>query len=261
MIPTDTMRVLVVDDEPLARRGVCMRLASHADMSVVGECGDGESAVAAMLETTPDLVFMDVQMPGMSGLEALGTLSPHERPMAILLTAYDQFAIRAFEIHALDYLLKPIDDDRFCEALDRARQARVTRQRQRMSHGVDALLAARTDAPSYATRFSVRTGHRISFVDATQIDWIEATGDYAGLHVGGKLHLVRETLHQLAQRLDPARFVRIHRSTIVCIDRIAEMQALSNRDSLLRLRDGTPLRASRTYVEALHDALAGKSKI
>jgi two-component system LytT family response regulator len=260
MMTDGNMRVLVVDDEPLARRGVCTRLASHADMSIVGECGDGESAVTAMLEKTPDLVFMDVQMPGMSGLEALGVLSPHERPMAILLTAYDQFAIRAFEIHALDYLLKPIDDDRFCEALERARHAHLTRYHQRMASGVDAWLAARTDVPAYATRFSVRTGNRISFVDAMQIDWIEATGDYAGLHVGDKLYLVRETLHQLARRLDPARFVRIHRSTIVCIDRIAEMQALSNRDSLLRLRDGTPLRASRTYVEALHDAL-GKAGI
>jgi two-component system, LytTR family, response regulator len=122
--------------------------------------------------------------------------------------------------------------------------------------GVDGLLAARSDTPAYARRFTVRIGHRITFVDAAEIDWIEAAGDYAGLHVSGRVHLVREPLHRLARRLDPARFVRIHRSTIVCIERVTELEALSNRDSLLRLRDGTPLRASRTYVDDLRAALA-----
>jgi two-component system, LytTR family, response regulator len=250
------IRILVVDDERLARSGVCTRLTNHADLEVIGECSDGETALAAIVVQEPDLVFMDVQMPGMSGIDVLGQLSPQKRPMAVLLTAYDHFAIRAFEIHALDYLLKPIDDERFAEALDRARQALVLHRHGLHTGGIDGLLAARSGSPAYASRFTVRIGHRITFVDAAEIDWIEAAGDYAGLHVSGKVHLVREPLHQLVRRLDPARFVRIHRSTIVCIERVTELEALSNRDSLLRLTDGTPLRASRTYVDDLRAALA-----
>jgi Response regulator of the LytR/AlgR family len=251
-----TMRVLVVDDEPLARRGITTRLSAHADVQVIGEADDGEAAVSIIVGAAPDLVFMDVQMPGMSGFEALGLLSPRERPMTIFLTAYDQFALRAFEVHALDYLLKPIDDERFAEALDRARETLAMRLDRNPAAGLQALLATQRDA-SYASRFAVRIGNRVAFIAAADIDWIEAMGDYAGLHVGGKVHLLRERLHQLARRLDPAQFMRIHRSTIVRVDRIAEMEALSNRDSLLRLRDGTPLRASRTYGDALRATLAG----
>ncbi|MFC5436639.1 LytR/AlgR family response regulator transcription factor [Rhodanobacter umsongensis] len=252
-----TVRVLVVDDEPLARRGVIKRLAAHNDMQVVGEAGDGKAALSAILDTTPDLVFMDVQMPGMGGLEALGTLSPRERPMTIFLTAYDQFALRAFEVQALDYLLKPIDDERFAEALDRSRETLATRRGRSTASGLQMLLAAQRGTPDYASRFAVRIGNRVAFIDAADIDWIEAMGDYAGLHVGSKVYLLRERLHQLSRRLDPTQFMRIHRSTIVRVNRIAEMEALSNRDSLLRLHDGTPLRASRTYGEALRAALAG----
>ncbi len=252
-----TMRVLVVDDEPLARRGITTRLSTHADMQVIGEVGDGEAALSAIVDNAPDLVFMDVQMPGMSGLETLALLSPRERPLAIFLTAYDQFALRAFDVHALDYLLKPIDDERFAEALDHARDMLALRRGRDQQPGLQALLSAPTAGPDHPSRFAVRTGNRVIFVAARDIDWIEAMGDYAGLHVDGKVHLLREPLHQLAHRLDPAQFVRIHRSTIVRVDRIAEMEALSNRDSLLRLHDGTPLRASRTYGDALRTVLAG----
>jgi two-component system LytT family response regulator len=250
-----TMRVLVVDDEPLARRGVVKRLSAHTDVQLIGEAGDGEAALSAIVDMAPDLVFMDVQMPGMSGFEALGLLPPRERPLTIFLTAYDQFALRAFEVHALDYLLKPIDDERFVEALDRARAALAVHRGRHHVAGLQALLAAQT-GPGYATRFAIRIGHRVVFIAAADIDWIEAMGDYAGLHVAGKVHLLRERLHLLVRRLDPAQFVRIHRSTIVRADRIAEMELLSNRDSLLRLRDGTPLRASRTYGDALRAAIA-----
>ena len=252
-----TIRVLVVDDEPLARRGVFKRLSAHADVEVVGEAGDGEAACSAMVDAKPDLVFMDVQMPGMDGFETLGLLPPRERPLTIFLTAYDQFALRAFEVHALDYLLKPIDDERFVEALDRARDTLAAHRGRNQAAGLQALLAGRGETP-HASRFAVRIGHRVVFVAVADIDWIEAMGDYAGLHVAGKVHLLRERLHQLAQRLDPAQFVRIHRSTIVRVDRIAEMEVLSNRDCLLRLRDGTPLRASRTYGDALRVAIAGR---
>ena len=239
------MRVLVVDDEPLARDGVRARLSGHGDLQLVGEAGDGEDALARIRSLRPDLVFMDVQMPGLDGLEALRRLPAAERPLSILLTAYDQFAVGAFEIQALDYLLKPIDDERFREALDRARAAF-----RRRATGEAAKSA-------YARRFTVRTGQRIAVIDADEIDWIEACDDYAGLHVGPRVHLLREPLHQLAGRLDPACFVRIHRSAIVRLERIAELEPLVNRDCLLRLRDGTPLRVSRTYIDQLNAALSG----
>lgn len=238
------MRVLVVDDEGLARGGVRARLAAHGDMQWVGEAGDGEEAIRQIETLRPDLVFMDVQMPGLDGLDVLRHVAPAVRPLAILLTAYDHFAIGAFEIQALDYLLKPIDDERFREALDRARVAFRHRT------------AGEGARPAYARRFTVRTGQRIAVIDADEIDWIEASDDYAGLHVGPRVHLLREPLHQLAGRLDPACFVRIHRSAIVRLDRIAEMEPLANRDCLLRLRDGTPLRVSRTYIDQLNAALA-----
>ena len=238
------MRVLVVDDEALARGGVRARLATHADMRLIGEAGDGEEAVRSIAALRPDLVFMDVQMPGLDGLAALRQLPAAERPLSILLTAYDHFAVSAFEIQALDYLLKPIDDERFRESLDRARAAFHHRT------AGDAM------PPAYARRFTVRTGQRIAVIDADEIDWIEACDDYAGLHVGSRVHLLREPLHQLARRLDPAQFARIHRSSIVKLDRIAELEPLVNRDCLLRLRDGTPLRVSRTYMDLLNAALA-----
>ena len=239
------LRVLIADDEPLARGGVRARLAGHADVRLVGECKDGPSALAALQAQPPDLLFIDVQMPGMSGLDVLEALTPERRPLTVLLTAYEQFALRAFELRALDYLLKPIDDERFADALDRARQVLALQRGGQPSH-----------AP-HATRFQVRLGHRVRLVRADQIDWVEAQGDYAGLHANGQLHLLRESLQRLARRLDPAQFLRIHRSTIVRLDRVAEMQALSNRDHLVRLRDGTVLRASRTYVDALRAAWLG----
>ncbi len=241
------MRVMVVDDEPLAREGVRARLAWHNDLCWIGEAGDGEAAVKVMQRLKPDLVFMDVQMPGISGIDALRSIESEQRPLAILLTAYDQFAVSAFELPALDYLLKPIDDQRFRESLDRARAA------MRLRAGNDT-------APSlaWAERFSIRVGQRVVVVDANDVDWIEAHDDYAGLHVGPQLYLLREPLHQLSLRLDPRRFIRVHRSAIVCIDRVAELESLSNRDCLLRLKDGTPLRASRTYVDSLRAALAAR---
>ena len=242
------MRVAIVDDEPLARNGVATRLAAHADVEIVGEFGDGVAALAGIRALAPDVAFVDVQMPRMSGIDLLASLAPHERPMAILLTAHDEFAVRAFACNAIDYLLKPVDDDRFAEALDRARAALPYRGR--------AVATSTAAAPAaWLTRFEVRVGRRVAFVDAHDVTRIEADGDYAVLHVGERRFLVRESLQRLALALDPARFVRVHRSTIVRVDRVADLQPLSNRDALLRLADGTPVRASRTYIAALLDAL------
>lgn len=238
------IRVAIVDDEPLARLAVKVRLARRSGFELVAEYADGDTAFAGIAAHRPDLVFIDIQMPGRSGLEVLAGLAPEQRPMAILLTAHDGFALQAFDLAALDYLLKPIDDERLDEALDRAQLAFPYRRQGRPA------------APMPWTRtFSVRAGMNTVLVPACDVERIEAEGDYANLHVNGKTWLVRERLHHLATQLDPHQFQRVHRSTIVRIDTIAELRSLTNRDALLRLRDGSLLRASRTYMPALLDAL------
>lgn len=244
------IRVAVIDDEPLARLAVKVRLARRSGFELVGEFGDGDSACEGIVALRPDLVFVDVEMPGRTGLEVLAALPPGQRPMAILLTAYDGFAVQAFDLAAIDYLLKPVDDERLDEALDRAQQAFPYRGQGR---------AAPPVAPTVHT-FSVRVGARTVLVPVAEVERIEADGDYATLHANGKTWLVRERLHNLAMKLDPRQFHRIHRSTIVRLDMIAELRALTNRDALLRLRDGSVLRASRTYMPALAEALQHLNK-
>lgn len=278
------IRVAVVDDEPLARSGVVARLAAYADdVVVVCEYADGPAALAGLSAQSPDLVFIDVQMPGMNGLDVLAALPAAKRPLAILLTAHDSFAVRAFALNAVDYLLKPVDDERFVEALDRARQVFARRQLEHggevVSRSGDAVQAGAgnpggpvvesavlpadgmerngASALKWLTRFAIRIGRRAVFVDVNDVEWIQADGDYATLHVGEREHLLRESLHGLAAQLDPARFVRVHRSTIVRLDRVAELQPLANRDAMLRLHDGTPLRVSRTYIDLLLARLRG----
>ncbi|MET0937457.1 MAG: LytTR family DNA-binding domain-containing protein [Luteibacter sp.] len=233
------IRVAVIDDEPLARRGVVARLAAEADVTVVAEGVDGH-ALAGLRRSAVDVVIVDVQMPGLSGLDGLAAIPVAERPLAILLTAHDSFAVRAFELNAIDYLLKPVDDERFAESIDRAR-----RQLGRQNKPADTVVE----------RFAIRVGTKLSFVDARDVEWIEADGDYAALHAGGQRHLLRESLQELSRRLDASRFLRVHRSAIVRIDQVVELQPRSNRDAVLRLRDGTTLRASRTYIDPLLAAL------
>jgi two-component system LytT family response regulator len=245
---TAPIRVAIVDDEPLARLAVKLRLAQRSEFALVAEYGDGDSAAAGIAALRPDLVFMDVEMPGKSGLEVLAALPAAQRPMAVLLTAYDSFALQAFELAALDYLLKPVSEERLDEALDRARLAFPYRR-------PDAAALAAPAAVPWTRSFAVRVGARTVLVPAAGVERIEADGDYATLHVGGKTWLVRERLHTLATRLDPHQFLRIHRSSIVRLDMIAELRALTNRDALVRLHDGSLLRASRTYMPALMDAL------
>lgn len=241
------MRVLVIDDEPLARSGVIVQLSKFDDVEVVGECGDGISAVAGIREYRPDVVVLDVQMPGMDGIDVLRDLPIDERPLAILLTAHETFAVSAFELDAIDYLLKPLDDERFAEAIARAR-----RRFGKASQAVERMPPLPAQEPQ---RFEVRVGRRTAFVSVEDVEYLQADGDYVALHIDGKRHLIRESLQRLQERLDGERFLRIHRSAIVRIDRVAEMQSLSNRDALLRLHDGTLLRASRTYVDTLRARL------
>lgn len=239
------IRVVIVDDEPLARLAVKVRLARYGGFELLAEYGDGDSAFAGIEMLRPDLVFVDVEMPGKSGIELLAAFSPALRPMAILLTAYDSFALQAFDVAALDYLLKPVDDERFDEALVRAQLAFPYRGPN----------SATMSAKPWTHTFSVRVGMRTVLVPAAEVERIESDGDYAVLHSGGKTWLMRERIHALASQLDPRQFVRVHRSTIVRLNMIAELSSLTNRDGLLRLRDGSLLRVSRTYMPGLADAM------
>jgi len=253
-------KVLIVDDEPLARRGIRARLKPLADFEVLDDCEDGEAALKVIRLHRPDLVFLDVQMPGLSGFDMLKRLPKHRRPFIIFLTAYDEYALRAFEVHALDYLLKPIDAERFASAIARARRQLRFHTADSIETRLRSLLAEHAGKrPSpYAERFTVRTGRRITFVLADEIDWIEAVGDYAALHVGNQTPLLRETLNALETRLDPERFVRIHRSAMVQVSRICELRTLPNRELRLRLNSGAELKVSRTYRERLDQWLSGK---
>lgn len=240
------IRVAIVDDEPLARLALRTRLAQQPGFELVAEYGDGDAALAGLAALRPDLAFVDVEMPGRSGLEVLRGLPREIRPMTILVTAYDNFALQAFDLAALDYLLKPVDDERLDEALDRARMACSWRRPD--TNPAPA-------AKPWTRSFAVRVGARTVLVAAAEVERIEADGDYATLHAGGKTYLVRERLHLLAMKLDPQQFQRVHRSSIVRLDMVAELRSLTNRDALLRLRDGSLLRASRTYMPDLLEAI------
>ena len=249
-----SLTALVVDDEPLARLGVTARLRPHADITLLGECSNGGQALEAIAGLTPDLVFLDIQMPGLSGLEALREVPLDRRPMVIFLTAYEDYAVEAFEVQALDYLLKPVDDDRFNLALERARRLWQMKRQDAPEKGplLEADSAAQREP---LRRFAVRRGSEITFVNVGDVEWIEGLGDYAGLHVGARTHLVRESLTALAQRLDQHSFLRVHRSTIVRIDAILRIEPLANRDYVITLRNGSTVRSSRTYSKAVRSLM------
>jgi two-component system LytT family response regulator len=246
-----------VDDEPLARRGVRLRLQKFKDVEVVGECGDGASAVEKILELSPDVVFLDVQMPGMDGFEVLRALPRESLPAVIFLTAHEEHALRAFEVHALDYLLKPVDDERFGAAVRRARQVGDADSKVQMAERLLQMLER--DSLRYPSRFPVRMGPRIQVVLTDDIEWIAAAGDYAELHSGGRCYLLRETMNSLEEKLDPTRFLRIHRSRILRVERIRELRGIDNREYLVKLSDGSEHRSSRTYADRLDDWLSSRN--
>lgn len=250
------IRTLIVDDEPLARERLTSLLAAEADIEVVGQCRDGEEAAAAITDQTPDLVFLDVQMPAMTGFEVIEAVGSERMPLVIFVTAYDQHALKAFQVRALDYLLKPFDRERFQDALQRAR---VHFQRAETGDLGRRLLALvqdlRRDQPR-TDRLIVKSGGRLFFLRADEIDWIEAAGNYVRLHVGTTSHLLRETMNAIEARLDPEKFFRIHRCRIVNMERIQEMQPWLNGEYAVLLRTGTRLSLSRGYREKLQDRLA-----
>ena len=242
--PNPPIRTLIVDDEPLAREGLRVRLSRESDVDIVGEAIDGDSAIEAIHALTPDLVFLDVQMPGLGGFDVLERVSGTHLPVVIFVTAYDQYALKAFDVHALDYLLKPIDDERFDVAVARARR-RIT-ERTAAGRQLAAVLAEVRDR-----RILIKDRGKVIIVNEADVDWIEAEGDYVRVHTGGRGHLLRETMAAMAERLDPARFARIHRSTIVNVSRIRELKPHPNREYTVVLQDGTRLKLSRGYRDAL----------
>ena len=254
-----TLRTLIVDDEPLARERVRMMLGMHDDVAVIGEVGDGQQAIAAIRQHRPDLVFLDVQMPSVDGFGVLRALEGETIPHVVFVTAYDQYALRAFEVHALDYVLKPFNAERFSQALQRARAAIIKHEDADGSVDKDrlrSLVASLTAEQREKQRIVVKSSGRVFFVKVDDIDWIEAEGNYVRLHMGAQSHLLRETMKGIGSVLDPSQFIRIHRSTIVNADRIRELQPLFHGEYAVILRDGTRLVASRGPDNRLKKLLA-----
>jgi len=280
---TRAIRALLVDDEPLAREGLRVRLGREEDVEIVGEAVDGPSAVEAILTLRPDLVFLDVQIPGFDGFDVVARTAASYLPTIVFVTAYDRYALRAFEVHALDYLLKPIAHRRFQEALRRARHElgrrgredgassgsdessgeaesltavadrlrRLLDEREMASGGLVARPAPLADAPRYALRFTVRDGERYVLLRVSDVDWAEASANYVRLHVGAKTFQMRTTMSELERQLDPAQFTRIHRSTIVNLDRIREIRPEWHGEYEVALTTGATLRLSRGYRDRL----------
>jgi two-component system LytT family response regulator len=250
-----TIRTLIVDDEPLGRERIRTLLSQDPDIEVVGECGDGRHAIAAIEELRPDLLFLDVQMPEIDGFAVLEAIAPEQMPSVVFVTAYDRYAVKAFEVHALDYLLKSFDRDRFQAAVRRAKEdVRRTRDGQTTDR-LAGLLDDLQTRQKCLTRILVRSGGRIIFLRVEEVDWAEAADNYVRLHAGRESHLIRETLQSLASRLDPTVFLRIHRSTLVNIDRIRELRPLFHGDYTVTLRDGTELTLSRKFRAKLASPL------
>lgn len=245
------IRALIIDDEAAARRRLRHLLSDIPDVDVVGEAGDGRKAVSLTREHSPDLLFLDVQMPRMSGFDVIREIASEHLPAIIFVTAFDQFALRAFEVHALDYILKPLDRERFREAVERAKFQLKNVQAIELSLRLQGLLQGLKAEVDYLNRVEVKSYGRTLFVPADKIDWVKAADNYLELHVGRERHLIRETMAQLEKQLDPAKFARIHRSALVNIDRVKELRPLFNNDHVLVLHDGTQLTASRTYYEKL----------
>ncbi|HEX8294415.1 MAG TPA: LytTR family DNA-binding domain-containing protein [Pyrinomonadaceae bacterium] len=245
------IRILIVDDEPLARRFIRRMLQREEGVEVVGECGDGRAAVAAVGELSPDLLFLDVQMPEMDGFAVLEELGPARRPLVVFTTAYEQYAVRAFEAHALDYLLKPFDEARFARSLEHARERLRDRRGEGERQQVDALLDHVRRRPAHLDRLMVRAGARIVFLKVESIDWIEADDKYVHLHAGPVSHMVRQAISAMEEQLDPEKFLRIHRSAIVNVARIRELRPLFSGEYGVTLEGGAELTLSRNYKDRL----------
>lgn len=249
------IRALIADDEPLARERLKMLLAPEDWLHVIEECSDGISAVAAIEKLRPDLVFLDVQMPGATGFDVIEAIGADKMPFVVFVTAYDKYAIKAFDVHAVDYLLKPFDRERFSQALVRARQQLEQRSSGELERRLLELVQDLKPVHQKLDRFVIKAGGRVFFVRAEEIDWIEAAGNYVKLHVGSEAHLFRETMNALEARLNADTFYRVHRSHIVNIERVRELQPWFNGEYVVVLRNGTRLPLSRGYRDKLQEQL------
>ena len=245
------LRVVIVDDEPPARARLRRLVKAHDAVEIVAECGDGAAAVQAIESVRPDLVLLDVQMPELDGFEVLSALDMAPLPAVIFVTAFDKYALRAFEVHALDYVVKPVEAARFDRALAHARQ-RIT-ERQSAAQGLTNLIRELARDRVHLTRIPVRTEGRVKVIDLADVDWLSAADNYVTLHVGRHEYLVRDTLSALEQRLDANDFVRVHRSSIVRLDRISELVPDLHGDYRIRLKNGTEVALSRTYRARVED--------
>ena len=258
MSTREKLKVLIVDDERAARHRLQELLDRHAGVQVAGTAANGREAVEAIGKLRPDLVFLDVQMPGLTGMEVVQTVGPDNMPAVVFVTAYDQYAIEAFDVAAVDYLLKPFDDERFEQTLARARKALAARTMGELREQLAALVdesAGRSDEPRYLERIGVDMRGQMRIVPVEQVDFITADGSYAELHVGESTYVVREQMQVLEERLDPGRFFRIHRSTIVQLDRVEALLYGTGGDYAVRLRDERQLRVSRGRYEELQARL------
>lgn len=255
MTNATSIRALVIDDEPLARQMIREMLEGDSEVEIIGECANGREAVTALRELAPDLIFLDIQMPELGGFEVLESFKDNSMPYIIFATAYDQYAVRAFEVHALDYLLKPFDRERFETAWKRAKTLiRDDRLNQREQH-ILALLEELKAGPRYLQRLVVKTEGRVFFLDIDDIHCIEAEGNYVRVYNGQKTYLLRETISGLESQLDPKKFLRIHRSSIVRIDKIKELQPWFHGEYHVVLENGKQLTLSRNYRSNLQEAV------
>ena len=245
------IRALIVDDEPLARRRIRTLLSDADDIAVIAEANDGQSAIAAISGHSPDLVFLDIQMPEVDGFDVIREIGLERMPQVIFVTAYDEYAVKAFEVHAVDYLLKPFDPDRFTQALDRARRQLRLRSAGERTESLDRLLSELDSQAARRDRIVIKSGGQITMVPVLEIDWIESAGNYVTLHCDRRRHLLRETMTNLEARLKPAGFARIHRTTIVNTDRIETLLPHFHGDHIVMLKDGTKLTLSRRFRTAL----------
>ena len=262
----EKIKTIIVDDEPLARRNLRLLLEQDSQIEIIGECRNGKEAVKAIESSHPDLIFLDIQMPEMDGFDVLEQVGAEQVHAIVFVTAFDQYALKAFSVHALDYLLKPYDDLRFSQALQRAKTQIESREINKVSKRLLALLEERenqkeltTNKKPYLTRLMIKLASRVVLLKVDEIDWIEADGNYAKLHVGKKAHLLREKMHDLEAQLDPRRFVRIHRSIIVNLERIRELHPHFNGDYIVVLEDGRQLKLSRSRRENLEARLRAVS--
>ncbi len=258
------LRTLIVDDESLARRGLRLRLLEYAELEIVGECSNGLEALQQVAEQQPNLILLDIQMPGMDGFDVVRRLQADTMPMVIFVTAFDEYAIAAFDINAVDYILKPVDEERLAAAIQRALQQHdqqtLAVQKQKLvelimnmtgadAGKVDAL--AEGELSDWPSTINIRDGDEVHRVDVTEIDWIDAAGDYMCVHVGEQTHIMRSTMKQLESLLNPEHFVRVHRSTMVNSDRIRHYRHLSNGEYLLTLEGDTQIKVSRSYRDRI----------